>query len=100
MALTMTDLDVSWVAAVEAFVDESPWLSRKHLPQLKALYSIALELDQPGSKKQAALISQFTLTQRTLLGKAPETGDGEGARLPGLDDWEPEAVRDDYGSRV
>jgi hypothetical protein len=97
MAITLDDVNVSWVAAVTAFIEESPWLTKKHLPQLKALLAIAQDLDMPGQKaKTAALISQFTLTQRTLLGKAPETG-AEQDQLPGLDVWDPEAVDAGYG---
>lgn len=92
MAITLADLNVSYVAAVTRFVEASPWLSDKHLPQLKALMDIAKELDMPGQKKTAALVAQFTLTQRTLLGKAPEAG-GEGPEpIPGLDTWGPTNV--------
>lgn len=96
MAITLDDVNISWVAAVTAFIEESPWLSKKHLPQLKALVAIAQALDMPGDRgKTAALISQFTLTQRTLLGKAPETA-GEQTPLPGLDNWEPGSVDAGY----
>lgn len=73
--ITAADVaEVSWTSTVERFIDDSDWLTDKHLPQLKALYAIAKSLDQ--GKFQAALISQFTLTQRTLLGKGPDVAPG------------------------
>lgn len=85
MAITTTDLDISWTATVERFVAANEdWLTDSHLPQLKALATIAKLLDS-GVKVTPALVSQFTLTQRTLLGKAP------GAQL---DDGNPPSLLD------
>lgn len=70
MAITADDLAAGWVHSVERFVEHSPWLNNSHLPQLKALFEIAKRLDMPGDWN-AALVSQFTLCQRTLAGKAP-----------------------------
>lgn len=76
--------DATWVESVRLFVDDSPWLTEQHIPQLKALYAIAKLLD--GGKTTPALISQFTLTQRTLTGKAPEASDPSmPPPLPGLE---------------
>lgn len=86
MAITIDDVrGGSWRDSVERFVNaNSDWLSEGHLPQLKALYEVASILDRTG-RPNAALVSQFTLTQRTLAAKAPaaaKTGDGDGP-LPG-----------------
>lgn len=104
MSVTLEQLEaLSWVGSVQKFVEDSPWLTDRHLPQLKALISIAKRLDG-GGKEQAALISQFTLTQRTLMGKAPEVAGGDPSMppaLPGLDGntWGPETPNaGDYGS--
>lgn len=72
MAITIDDIrGGSWRDSVERFVNaNSDWLGEGHLPQLKALYEVASILDRTG-KPNAALVSQFTLTQRTLAAKAP-----------------------------
>lgn len=81
MAITIEDIrGGSWRDSVERFVNaNSDWLGEGHLPQLKALYEVASILDRTG-KPNAALVSQFTLTQRTLAAKAPAAsapaGDG------------------------
>lgn len=76
--LTMTDLEVSWAKTVERFVEaNSDWLDDSSLPQLKALYAVAKMLDQ-GVRITPALVSQFTLVQRTLAAKAPGGSDDAG----------------------
>ena len=84
--VTMDQIETAtWIESVRMFVADSPWLTEQHIPQLKALYAIAKILDS-GAKATPALISQFTLTQRTLLGKAPEPGDPSmPPPLPGLE---------------
>lgn len=76
MAITMDDVrDSSWRQTVERFVTaNSDWLDEGHLPQLKTLYAIATTLDG-GTRATPALLSQFTLTQRTLAAKAPDAGE-------------------------
>jgi hypothetical protein len=87
MAITIEDIrGGSWRDSVERFVNaNADWLSEGHLPQLKALYEVASILDRT-SRPNAALVSQFTLTQRTLAAKAPAAkapaGDGSGP-IPG-----------------
>lgn len=79
----MADLQTSWVGSVERFVEANEsWLNDTHLPQLKALYAVATILDS-GVKITPALVSQFTLTQRTLAGKAPG-GSGDDGNPPSL----------------
>lgn len=72
MAITIDDVrSGSWRSSVERFVTANDdWLDEGHLPQLKALYEVATMLDNSG-RPNAALVSQFTLTQRTLAAKAP-----------------------------
>lgn len=85
MAITIEDIrGGSWRDSVERFVNaNSSWLGEGHLPQLKALYEVASILDRTG-KPNAALVSQFTLTQRTLAAKAPAATEpaGDGS-MPG-----------------
>lgn len=85
--VTMADLELlTWRQSVERFVEDSPWLTPAHLPQLKALYQIAVLLDS--GKAQAALISQFTLTQRTLAAKGAEPATPDPSMppmLPGME---------------
>lgn len=60
----------SWAESVELFEAEArDWLTPADAPQIMALRSIATQLD--GGKFQAALISQFTLIHRALLGRRP-----------------------------
>ncbi|AYD86248.1 hypothetical protein JTF60_gp01 [Microbacterium phage Efeko] len=60
----------TWAESVELFMAEgAAWLSAADAPQLMALRSIAQQLDS--GKFQAALISQFTLIHRALLGRRP-----------------------------
>lgn len=82
--MTITPADVqgtTWVTALDKFVEDADYLTDADMPQLKALYAIAKTLD--GGKFQAALISQFTLTQRNLTQKrgAGEPGAGRGDAL-------------------
>jgi hypothetical protein len=66
--------DMTWVQTVEAFEAEAVWLTATDVPQLKALYAIAEQLDK--GDLQAAKISQFTLVQRTLASRKPDDGKG------------------------
>lgn len=82
MGITIEDVKAgSWRSSVERFVEANgSWLNEGHLPQLKALYEVASILDRTG-RPNAALVSQFTLTQRTLAAKAPaaaKSDDGTG----------------------
>lgn len=87
MAITIDDVrGGSWRDSVERFVNANgDWLTEGHLPQLKALYEVASILDRTG-KPNAALVSQFTLTQRTLAAKAPgaakPAGEGDDGAKP------------------
>jgi hypothetical protein len=81
MALTMDDLNGSWVDTVERFIKGNDWLDDSHLPQLKALYAIAKLIDG-GAKITPALVSQFTLTQRTLAGKTPDAPTAGDTSMP------------------
>lgn len=54
---------------MDKFVGGADYLTDADMPQLKALYAIAQQLDNNYGKIQAALISQFTLTQRNLTQK-------------------------------
>lgn len=89
MSVTMADVrELTWQATVERFVEDAEWLTSSDLPQLKALYAIAKQLDQSAaSKMQAALVSQFTLTQRTLVSKGAKIAPAEAGDtpLPGLE---------------
>lgn len=70
--ITAADVaESSWVQSLDQFVANADYLTESDLPQLKALYAIARQLD--GGKFQAALISQFTLTQRNLTAKRGAT---------------------------
>lgn len=62
----------TWTQTVRDFEGEADWLTAADRPQVKALYSIAKELD--GGTFQAALISQFTLVHRALLQRRPGGG--------------------------
>lgn len=82
MTITIDDVrSGSWRDSVARFVKANDgWLNEGHLPQLKALYEVASILDRTG-RPNAALVSQFTLTQRTLAAKAPaaaKPADGAG----------------------
>ena len=58
-----------FTSAVEAFEKASPWLGDADLPALVTLRVLAEELDK--GTIQAALVSQFTLTYRALVKRAP-----------------------------
>lgn len=70
----------TWTQSVRDFEAEADWLTAADRPQIKALYSIAAELD--GGSFQAALISQFTLVHRALLQRRP--GGGAGGKTPAV----------------
>lgn len=71
------DID-TWTDSVTEFVAAADWLTPADRPQVKALYSIAGELD--GGTFQAALISQFTLIHRALLARRPGGSGAGGSR--------------------
>lgn len=72
----------SWAESVELFEAEAAdWLTPADAPQLMALRSIAKQLDS--GKFQAALISQFTLIHRALLGRRPGGNPTPDAPAPG-----------------
>jgi hypothetical protein len=68
--------EATWTQSVRDFEAEADWLTAADRPQIKALYSIARELD--GGSFQAALISQFTLVHRALLQRRPGGPGGSG----------------------
>lgn len=70
--------EATWTQSVRDFEAEADWLTAADRPQIKALYSIARELD--GGSFQAALISQFTLVHRALLQRRP--GGSGGSSVP------------------
>lgn len=61
--------DQTFLGSVEEFVAASPWLGPEHAPALMTLRAVATKLD--GGDVQAALVSQFGLVYRALLGQRP-----------------------------
>lgn len=79
--------DETFTAATDRFLAAAPWLTDEHAPAVIALRMLALELDT--GKFQAATVSQYGLTYRSLLKAKPaDTGpvDGLEAFLAGADE--------------
>ena len=66
----------TFVEAVEAFIDAAPWLGDADLPGVMSLRKLAAILDDPESKMQAALLSQYNMTFRDLRSREPKTAGG------------------------
>lgn len=59
----------SFKAAVNAFQKDAVWLGDADLPAIVSLHKIAEALD--GGEMSPAMLSQFGLTYRSLLKRAP-----------------------------
>ncbi len=69
------DLDMTFVASVEAFVKASPWLGGSDLPALKLLHEIAKQLDAAtveGAEIQTYRMAQFNNLQQRLVARDPD----------------------------
>lgn len=55
--------------AVQVFIDSAWWLDETHAPSVMALQAVARELDD---EVTGALVAQFGLLHRSLLGAKPK----------------------------
>lgn len=67
--------------SVDKFKSSAPWLGDEDAPALAALDTLAETID--GGRVEAALISQFGLTYRSLVKRAPAKA-GDRDELGGL----------------